>query len=44
MRPVGGEAAPRNEVDAVRWVPLASAAQMLTYQRDRDLLESLPAS
>ena len=43
MRPAGGEAAPRNEVDAVRWVSLARAAQMLTYQRDRDLLGSLPA-
>jgi ADP-ribose pyrophosphatase len=42
MRPVGGEAAPHNEVDAVRWVPLARAATMLTYQRDRDLLGSLP--
>jgi hypothetical protein len=42
MRPVGGEAAPHNEVDAVRWVPLARAAKMLTYQRDRDLLGSLP--
>jgi 8-oxo-dGTP diphosphatase len=43
MRPVGGEAAPHNEVDAVRWVPLARAAKLLTYQRDRDLLESVPA-
>ena len=43
MRPVGGEAAPHNEVDAVRWVSLARAAQLLTYQRDRDLLGSLPA-
>jgi hypothetical protein len=44
MRPVGGEAAPHNEVDAVRWVPLARAARLLTYQRDRDLLEGLSAS
>lgn len=42
MRPIGGEAAPHNEVDAVRWVPLARAAKMLTYQRDRELLGSLP--
>ena len=42
MRPVGGDAAPRNEVDAVRWVPLARAAKMLTYQRGRELLGSLP--
>ena len=44
MRRVGGEAAPHNEVDAVRWVPLARAAKMLTYQRDRDLLDRLPSS
>jgi 8-oxo-dGTP diphosphatase len=43
MRPVGGEAAPHNEVDAVRWVPLARVAKILTYQRDRDLLRSLRA-
>ena len=41
MRAVGGEAAPHNEVDAVRWVPLARAAKLLTYQRDRDLLDRL---
>jgi 8-oxo-dGTP diphosphatase len=44
MRPVGGEAAPHNEVDAVRWVSLTRAAQLLTYQRDRDLLDRLPSS
>ena len=32
------EAAPRHEVDAVRWVPLAEAAGELTYPRDRELL------
>ena len=44
MRSVGGEAAPHNEVDAVRWVSLARAVQLLTYQRDRDLLDRLPSS
>jgi len=44
MRPVGGEAAPHNEVDAVRWVSLARALQLLTYQRDRDLLDRLPSN
>ena len=34
----GGQAAPRHEVDAVRWVPLRSAARELTYPRDRALL------
>jgi 8-oxo-dGTP pyrophosphatase MutT (NUDIX family) len=33
-----GEAAPRHEVDAVRWVPLPQAAGELTYPRDRELL------
>ena len=44
MRPMGGEAAPRNEVHAVRWVSLARAVQLLTYQRDRALLDRLPSS
>ncbi|MGH7353533.1 MAG: NUDIX hydrolase [Candidatus Rokuibacteriota bacterium] len=40
MRPTAGEAAPRHEVDAVRWVPLASASDALTYPRDRELLDA----
>jgi len=40
MRPAGGVAGPRNEVDEVRWLPLAGAAEMLTYERDRALLEA----
>ena len=32
------EAAPRHEVDAVRWVPLPQAAGELTYPGDRELL------
>ncbi len=38
MSPIGGVLAPANEVDDVRWVPLADAPAALTYQRDRDLL------
>jgi 8-oxo-dGTP diphosphatase len=41
MDPLGGTAAPRNEVDAVRWVPVAAAAGLLSYERDRALLEAL---
>ena len=41
MRPTGGKAGPRNEVDAVRWLPVAAAARLLTYERDRALLEAL---
>ena len=33
-----GEASPRHEVHAVRWVTLARAASELTYPRDRELL------
>ena len=43
MRPAGGKAAPQNEVDAVRWLPVAAAARLLTYRRDRALLEALAA-
>jgi 8-oxo-dGTP diphosphatase len=41
MRPIGGEAAPNNEIDAVRWLSVAEAARMLTYPRDRVLLDAL---
>ncbi len=40
MDPVGGDARPRNEVDAVRWVPVGAAAGLLSYERDRALLEA----
>jgi 8-oxo-dGTP diphosphatase len=32
-----------NEVDEVRWVPLADAPAVLSYQRDRDLATELVA-
>ena len=44
MHPIGGEAAPHNEVDVVRWVSVEQAARMLTYERDRTLLMALPAA
>ena len=34
-----GEARAQNEVDEVRWVPVAEAAELLTHDRDRLLLE-----
>jgi 8-oxo-dGTP pyrophosphatase MutT (NUDIX family) len=43
MRVRSGKAGPRNEVDAVRWLPIVSAARVLTYPRDRVLLEALTA-
>ena len=43
MEPVGGRKfAPGGEVDQLRWVPVSEAMQLLTYDRDRQLLKSLP--
>ena len=39
MEPTGGTLAPANEVDEVAFVPLREAATLLTYARDRALLE-----
>jgi len=44
MHPIGGEAAPHNEVDAVRWVAVVQAYQALTYERDRTLLAAYQES
>jgi 8-oxo-dGTP pyrophosphatase MutT (NUDIX family) len=42
MRPVGGQVeAPRSEVDEVAWVPVERAADRLSYDRDRSLLDAL---
>ena len=38
MEVSAGEAAPRHEIDGVRWVPLEKAAGELTYPRDQELL------
>jgi len=40
MRPEGGSFRPSREVDEVRWLPVAEAAGLLTYGRDRTVLES----
>ena len=36
-----GEARAQNEVDEVRWVPVAEARELLTHDRDRELLDRL---
>ena len=36
-----GEPRASNEVDEVRWVPLAEASDLLTYRRDAELLGRL---
>jgi 8-oxo-dGTP diphosphatase len=41
MDVVSGAFAPNDEVDEVSWVDLASAPSVLTYDRDRELLEVL---
>ena len=41
MEAEGGEFVPNREVDEVRWVELDAAARLLSYERDRGLLESL---
>jgi 8-oxo-dGTP diphosphatase len=38
MTPHDGVLQPANEIDDARWVPLETAARMLTYPRDRKLL------
>ncbi len=41
MRPVAGEFVPGPEVDEVRWLPLAEAVDLLSYQRDATVLRAL---
>jgi len=44
MSPVAGTLAAANEVDDARFVALAEARELLTYERDRTLLDSLAPS
>jgi 8-oxo-dGTP diphosphatase len=39
-----GEPLAQNEVDEVRWVPVAEARELLSHDRDRKLLDELSAS
>ena len=41
MTPAGGDFTPTDEVDEVRWLPVDAAASLLTYPRDRDVLDAL---
>ena len=41
MTVVGGEFAPNDEVDELRWVPPDRARRLLTYAHDRALVQSL---
>lgn len=44
MTPDGGDFTATEEVDSVRWVPPAEAAERLTYARDRDLMRAFAAT
>lgn len=41
MTPVGGRLEAANEIDAARFVSVADASALLTYERDRELLARL---
>jgi 8-oxo-dGTP diphosphatase len=41
MTPLSGEFTPSAEVDDLRWLTPEEAQELLTYPRDRELLESL---
>ena len=43
MTPVAGVLAAANEIDDARFVPIAEAPGLLTYERDRELLDHLAA-
>ena len=40
MEPLEGAFAPTGEVDEVRWLPLDRAGELLSYERDAELLRS----
>ena len=42
MDPVGGEFAPNDEVDELRWLAPAEASALLTYPRDKELAQEVP--
>jgi 8-oxo-dGTP pyrophosphatase MutT (NUDIX family) len=44
MTPLDGALAAANEIDDARFVPLAEAAALLSYERDRELLELVDTS
>lgn len=43
MEVTAGEFAANDEVDELRWLPPAEAAEILTYPHDRDLVAGVPA-
>lgn len=43
MQPVAGVARPQNEIDEVRWLPVAQARSLMSYDRDRSVLDEFQA-
>jgi 8-oxo-dGTP pyrophosphatase MutT (NUDIX family) len=43
MTPESGAFEPNDEVDELRWVPLEEALELLTYDRDRELVQTVIA-
>jgi 8-oxo-dGTP diphosphatase len=41
MSPVNGQARPRAEVDDIAWLPTDEARQLLTWERDRAVLDAV---
>jgi 8-oxo-dGTP diphosphatase len=41
MRPEDGEFTPNDEVDELRWLPVADARELLSYEFDRELVSKL---
>lgn len=44
MTDASGEFTPNDEVDELRWLPLDDAVDLLTYERDRDVVASIRAN
>ncbi len=44
MTPVSGRFRPTAEVDEIRWVPVPAAAELLSYERDVDVVAALQAT
>lgn len=40
MRPVGGAFQPSDEVDEIRWLPVDGALDLLSYERDRPVVQA----
>jgi 8-oxo-dGTP diphosphatase len=44
MEPIEGAFSPTDEIDELRWLPPEEAADLLSYERDREVLRALRGS